>query len=176
MFGHNASRFGIPQMNLRPKAYTGMAMRQLWHLFILPILSCLIMVMLPGCKNTPQISDASITSLLREQLIDLQATPHQKVLLVDVRSADAFSAGHLRGAIHMYLPQINSSDPRLLAATVIVVYGSGEGADPLVHAAVKKMLALGYQDVYDYPGGIKDWLDSGAELADVSHLLPAAQP
>ena len=83
--------------------------------------------------------------------------PARPVLLVDVRSPGEFREKHIPGAINSYLPDIRGGDSRFAVAGLIVVYGSGLEDDLLATAAVKKLLAFGYQNVAYFPDGLKGW-------------------
>ncbi|MHC4996238.1 MAG: rhodanese-like domain-containing protein, partial [Planctomycetota bacterium] len=61
------------------------------------------------------------------------------------------------------LPNIYGDDAQLQEAKKIVVYGS-DSIDPLPLAGAKKMLALGYVNIYQYRGGVVEWQEKGRQL------------
>ena len=88
----------------------------------------------------------------------------EKFKLVDVLSAQHFSEEHLPGAINIPLGEIESKAPDLLdkSEEIIVYCASFECmASP---TAAKKLEEMGYTNVSDYEGGIKDWKEVGHKL------------
>jgi rhodanese-related sulfurtransferase len=84
-------------------------------------------------------------------------------VLVDVRNAEAFAAGHVPGAIN--LPHRTLTQDRLAgfaASTLFVVYCAGPHCNA-VHRAAVRLAALGYA-VKEMLGGITGWLDEGFAL------------
>ncbi len=116
---------------------------------------------LSGCQmfGEEKTSDKDIAVITLEELV-AQREKSDKVLVVDVRPAARFAEGHLPGAVSVPLPEIREGDARFREARTLVVY-SGSAMDYLSAAAAKRMLALGYQHVYDYRGGLKEWEQRG---------------
>jgi rhodanese-related sulfurtransferase len=124
-------------------------------------LACLTIAALAGCDKA-KVSDESILTIREPQVIEAMSQP--QVVLVDVRKPEHFAKGHLPGAINIYLPQMREGDVRLASAKQIIVYASG-WTDPLSPAAAKKLMALGYQNVFEFKGGIEVWTAAGHTLA-----------
>lgn len=79
----------------------------------------------------------------------------QRVTIVDVRTPGEFSAGHIKDAINIANETIKGENPSALPdldATILVYCRSGARSAQ----ASKKLLALGYTEVYDF-GGIINW-------------------
>ena len=112
-----------------------------------------------GCGTTTRVSDESIERIEYERLQELLASPKERVVVVDVRTEDRFMKGHIPGAINIPLPSLRVDDPRLLDSTAIVVY-AGTWRDNLSAAAAKRLLTLGYDDVYDFRAGWEQWQDA----------------
>lgn len=113
-----------------------------------------------GCGKT-QITDQNIQRVTIEQMDEVLADP--EAVVVDVRNDEKFASGHIPGAIHIHLPKIRSRMNELANAKMIVVY-SGGWRDRLGAAAVKKMIKLGYKNVFELQGGTNIWVDTGREL------------
>lgn len=113
-----------------------------------------------GC-DAPKVSDEDLM-LIRETELAKEVGNAQTVI-VDVRKPADYAVGHLPGAINIYLPDIKAADARLGEAKKIVVYGAS-GDDPLSTAASKRLMSLGYQNVYDFKGGVSDWTTAGYRL------------
>lgn len=76
-------------------------------------------------------------------------------VIVDVRRADEFAAGHIPGAILVPNESIGTEKPAELPDLdqIILVYcRSGNRSAQ----AAKKLVDLGYKNVYDF-GGIMNW-------------------
>ncbi|MCC6581172.1 MAG: rhodanese-like domain-containing protein, partial [Phycisphaeraceae bacterium] len=86
-----------------------------------------------------------------------------KVGVVDVRSPQRYEAGHIPGAINIPLATIKPDDDRLKDADAIVVYAAG-WAEYLSPAGAKKLLAIGYENVFDFRGGLELWQAYGGRV------------
>ena len=76
----------------------------------------------------------------------------QEVVVVDVRTREEYDSGHIENAV---LVSIGSEMPETLPdkeATLLIYCRSGRRSKD----AAQKLLALGYQSVYDF-GGVIDW-------------------
>lgn len=78
-----------------------------------------------------------------------------EVLIVDVRTQEEYSEGHIPGAILIPLDTIDFEPPELLPdldAEILVYCRSGRRS----RQAADQLIELGYTNVYDF-GGIIDW-------------------
>lgn len=76
-------------------------------------------------------------------------------LIVDVRTREEFDAGHIEGAILLPNETIGDAMPEELPdldAEILIYCRSGNRSAQ----AARKLIALGYTNVYDF-GGIIDW-------------------
>ncbi|WP_418317981.1 MBL fold metallo-hydrolase [Piscinibacter sakaiensis] len=87
----------------------------------------------------------------------------QPPLLLDVRSIDEYEQGHIAGAEHHYVGQIEQKAPDLPRDRPIVTYCKS-GKRALVAAAALRR--LGHQEVSVCWGSIKAWQAAGFELTD----------
>ena len=81
----------------------------------------------------------------------------EKYLLVDVRTAEEFSEGHIKGAINIdYLAENFSIEIQELEleSPVLLYCRSGNRSSK----AMKIMKGLGFKEVYNLEGGIKGWI------------------
>ena len=84
------------------------------------------------------------------------------ILLVDVREPHEFAMGHMKGAVNLPLSAFDPSgipDPDGRA----VVFSCAAGVRSL--RAIEAALDAGFPYAAHYPGGFKDWLMSGEEIA-----------
>lgn len=94
-----------------------------------------------------------------EVLID--KVSNREVFLLDVREDSEWIVGHIDGASHLPLGEINKESVRDLPKDkpIYIYCRSGRRAGE----AVIKLKALGFVDVYNI-GGINHWLERGGEL------------
>ncbi len=85
--------------------------------------------------------------------------------LVDVLAPEVYREGHLPGAINLPLADLEKLLPeqRFSQDRTIVVYCASYQCSASTMAA-KKLLELGYAEVFDYKGGKKDWSMRGLPL------------
>ncbi len=87
-------------------------------------------------------------------------------LLIDVREADEFAAGHIPGAVHMSRGMLEfklSSNPNLAARDLnVVVYCKTSGRAALSCVALQEM---GYLNVQSIAGGYDAWVAAGKPVA-----------
>ena len=79
----------------------------------------------------------------------------QEVVVVDVRTREEYESGHIENAVLVPNESIGGEMPEALPdkeATLLVYCRSGRRSKD----AAQKLLALGYQSVYDF-GGVIDW-------------------
>ncbi len=128
---------------------------------------CLLAGVLAGCLGRgPRTSDDDVATMRYESLRELLSDEDEDVLLVDPRTAAAFATGHIPDAVNIPLPTMVKKDPRLADAEHIVVYAAG-WTDPLAIAAAKRLLALEYENISHFPGGLELWAESGGRVATI---------
>jgi rhodanese-related sulfurtransferase len=132
----------------------------------------LVLVGLGGCGAPAKTSDKDLQTLDYTQVRDMLAGTKSRTVLVDVRSPAKYRQGHIPGSMNVPVQEIVEQDPRFAEVDNIIVYASG-WTDYLSSAAAKKMVALGYQNVHDFRGGLEMWQSYGGrvegEAADVQH-------
>lgn len=101
-----------------------------------------------------RLAPAALTALVNRE----------DALVVDVRAAADFEKGHIPGAKHLPLAQVEP-DQKLLASAqarpVVLVCKSGQGAE----GAAGKLRKAGFARVYVLEGGIDGWQQAGLPLA-----------
>ncbi len=100
------------------------------------------------------------------------------VTLLDVRAADEFVAGHIKGAINIHYDQVASMAKQLPHDEPIVLY--------CIHSAhrapeaAKTLRQLGFQNAYVMEGGVVAWQAAGFpiqanNLAKTPKILPKTE-
>ncbi|MES2639616.1 MAG: rhodanese-like domain-containing protein [Myxococcota bacterium] len=85
----------------------------------------------------------------------------EPVVVVDVRGAEDFAAGHVEGAIHLPLAEIEADPRRLpLGRPIVTVCGKGGGRSTEAAAA---LAAAGATDVGWLEGGTLGWSAEGTD-------------
>ena len=118
------------------------------------------LALLAGCtlsktkKDAEDMSDkVAYHKISAEEAYEMMAS--QKVMVVDVRTREEYDGGHIENAVLVPNESIGSEIPEALPdkeATLLVYCRSGRRSKD----AAQKLLALGYQSVYDF-GGVIDW-------------------
>jgi protein-disulfide isomerase/rhodanese-related sulfurtransferase len=98
---------------------------------------------------------------------DAQTRREQGAVFVDVRSAEEFAKGHIKGAVNLPLLEVERRAGELAKDKAIVVYEGGTAAAGDVCAASKSaarvLISRGYKAVV-YRDGLKDWEKAGGAV------------
>ena len=119
---------------------------------LLPIL--LSALMLTGCTGAGNSSNNTYRQIAMDEAVDMMAQETGYIIL-DVRRADEFAAGHIPGAINVANESIGTDEiPELPdKKQLIMVYcRSGRRSKE----AAEKLVKLGYTNIVEF-GGILDW-------------------
>jgi len=86
-------------------------------------------------------------------------------VLIDVREADEYAAGHLPGAVHMSRGMLEfkmAGNPKMQARDLnIVLYCKTSGRAAL---SAKSLADMGYTHVRSIAGGVDAWVSAGHEV------------
>ena len=108
----------------------------------------------PVATQEAQATPAQYQKITAEQA-KARMDSGDEIVILDVRTQDEFNAGHIAGAILIPNETILDEQPALLPdldAEILVYCRSGNRSAQ----AAKKLIAMGYTNVYDF-GGIIDW-------------------
>ena len=122
----------------------------------------LLGLLLTGCGNagndsadvTSENSSATYTQISQEEAKEMMGKDDDHIV-VDVRRADEYAAGHIPGAILIPNEEIGTEQPAELPNLdqIILIYcRSGNRSKQ----ASQKLADMGYTNVYEF-GGIIDW-------------------
>ncbi len=116
-------------------------------LFLLAV----ILLLFAGCSTKTEPSFQTITAKEAAQMMEKE----EGYIIVDVRTYEEFSEGHIPGAICIPNDTIGQKMPEELPdkeQTILIYCRSGRRSQQ----AAGKLAALGYTHIYDF-GGIQNW-------------------
>lgn len=137
----------------------------------MPMVSCVAGAQ--GINTMPQATgftaqgNAAGTQQIRMMSIDdLNALRNGNTdfLLVDARPRDQYAMAHIPGAVSMPLNEIPMYAGSLDKGRMIVTY-CGNYHCPISTKAAQALTGLGFTNVYDYKGGLKEWQEMGYATA-----------
>ena len=105
----------------------------------------------------------TLTKEKLKQMID----DHEDFVLINVLAEEYFDQEHIPGSVNIPVKQedfVDKVKARLPDKSKKVVVYCASFECQASTAAAKKLADDGYQDVYDYEGGIKEWKEAGYEL------------
>ncbi len=87
------------------------------------------------------------------------------VTVVEALGPPYFASGHIPGAVNLPPHRVAELAPATLPDTSapIVVYGGHDGA-PEADVVIRRLRALGYEQVHRYPAGKEGWACAGLPL------------
>jgi len=113
-------------------------------------------------KSAMDLVAAAKSRITETPVAEAEAAIQAADVLLDVREADEFAAGHLPGAIHISRGLLEfklSGTPALAARDLkVVLYCKTSGRAALAAAAMKEM---GYLNVQSIAGGYDAWVAAG---------------
>jgi rhodanese-related sulfurtransferase len=117
-------------------------------------------------KTAHDLVAAAKTRVQEIAVPDAPAAIREADVLVDVREADEYAAGHLPGAVHISRGMLEfkfSANPALQPRDLkIVLYCKTSGRAALSAAALHEM---GYLNVLSIAGGFDAWVAAGQPVA-----------
>lgn len=109
-----------------------------------------------------------VKQITRGELME-KVSSGRKFKLVDVLDREHFAKEHIKGAISMPVSEIEKKAAKLLKKDeTIVVYCASFTCEASTFAA-EKLISMGYKDVLDYKGGLKDYKEAGLPLEGSLH-------
>lgn len=125
------------------------------RLAILAVITLFGALLMSGC------SSSSVQTVSPQDFLTKAAEPG--VVVVDVRTAGEYAAGHVDGAINVDVeaPTFDSEIAKLDKATTYAVYCHSGRRSGLATDAMSK---AGFTSVYNLQGGIGDLQAAGAQL------------
>lgn len=124
------------------------------------LLVALATLALAACEKDTRDTDIVNVKLaeVSEVWQDAKGNP-LAVLFIDPRPQPQFEDEHIPGARNLLLTRFDGDkgrDPRITQFRQIIVYGD-DPSSPIARAVVKRMLAMDYDEVRLFSGGLKEW-------------------
>jgi rhodanese-related sulfurtransferase len=117
-------------------------------------------------KTAHDLVAAAKTRVQEVSLDNAEQAIREADVLVDVREADEYAAGHLAGAVHISRGMLEfkfSANPALQSRDLkVVLYCKTSGRAALAGAALQDM---GYLNVQSIAGGFDAWAAAGKPVA-----------
>lgn len=117
-------------------------------------------------KTAHDLVAAAKTRIQEVSLDNAEQAIREADVLVDVREADEYAAGHLAGAVHISRGMLEfkfSANPALQSRDLkVVLYCKTSGRAALAGAALQDM---GYLNVQSIAGGVDAWAAAGKPVA-----------
>jgi rhodanese-related sulfurtransferase len=104
----------------------------------------------------------------RDKLMDMIKSG-QKFKLVDVLEKEHFQDEHIKGAISLPLEEMGKKAAKMLKKDETIVVYCASFTCAASTTAAEKLLSLGYKDVLDYKGGLKDYKEANLPLEGNLH-------
>ncbi|MEC7353103.1 MAG: rhodanese-like domain-containing protein [Planctomycetota bacterium] len=137
--------------------------------WLLPLL--LVGSALTGCKNSTSDKDLKFVNSTRAiELLEVRTGAFgsrgtRVNVWLDPRTLAEYEKAHIPGAISMPFPRIEQdAKSRLINAATIIVYDT-DWDDVIGVSASKRLMELGYSEVYTLRGGIEAWVADGHGVA-----------
>lgn len=129
-----------------------------------PALLLLTLILASGCSN--KTSDRNLLLLDVPDAIEL--SNKGSTLFIDPRSPEEFAIAHLPNAINMPFASgfERAAAENIHPSNVVIVYATSV-QDVLGVAASKRLMKLGYADIYTLRGGLRQWIRAGKPVEGV---------
>jgi rhodanese-related sulfurtransferase len=145
---------------------------------VLYILCALLLVLgLSACDDGIRVSDDDAVPIktYRQLRSTLEDKDHSPTVLIDPRPSKRYDKAHVDGAINIPINEMLAADARMANAKTIVVIAGGWN-DLLGIASCKRLMALGYNNVQYFPGGMEQWKAEGGPVIETAATQPDTQP
>lgn len=110
----------------------------------------------------------NVTNITLDDLLKL-INSGKKYKLVDVLDADHYAKTHIKGAISIPITELRQkADAQLPKDETIITYCASFSC-PASTTAAKILMSLGYKNVFDYKGGLKEYADAKLPLEGSDH-------
>ncbi len=123
------------------------------------------LALLGGCDVTTD--DRSVIWLTPPEAVTKLNTPsglftkETRGVWIDPRSPKAYEEGHIAGAISLPLPDMRDAAASELNGYNLFLVYDADFSDVMAKAGAKRLLELGFTEVYALKGGLRAWKNDG---------------
>jgi len=121
---------------------------------------------MPEVKTTEEEIPAeeipSVENISVEEVYEIM-TGGEDYIILDVRTLEEFGQGHMEGAVHIPVNELEGRLGELSKDKPIIVYCKSGGRSS---TAANLLAENGFTQVYDMGGGILEWVDKGYPIED----------
>ena len=125
----------------------------------------------PSPAAAGQSAESQVPRITVEELKKLMA--EQSVVVVDVRSVDAYNIGHIKGSINAPLDKIQAGDYSGLPRDKRIITYCSCGAEHSSAIATSLLDKAGFKNGATLLGGTSAWQQSGGEMAQATQKAGA---
>ena len=117
--------------------------------------------------------ETHIKSISVDDLKKRMKQKDQPLLILDAREIEAYDKGHIPGACDIYDPELTALAKNFDENMGICIYGPGKVKespsmiDRMAGDAAKRLMNMGYKNVWVLDGGFEAWAEAGNRV-DVS--------
>jgi len=104
-----------------------------------------------------------IKKITRDELIKM-ASSGQRMKIIDVLSKESYAKEHIKGAISLPLETIDKDTTKQWDKKETIVVYCASFDCPASTKAAEKLQLLGFKNVLDYKGGLKDYKEGSLPL------------
>ncbi|MFT6866269.1 MAG: rhodanese-related sulfurtransferase [Cyclobacteriaceae bacterium] len=124
---------------------------------IIQLSGLMLLILSLSCQSQTTNSNSLILNNAQDVMKTLEA---ENIQIVDVRSEDEYKAGHLPNAslISIHDPNFMVKMEALDKNIPVVVYCAVGGRST---TAAQSIVDIGFSKIYNYKGGMRDWMASG---------------
>lgn len=109
-----------------------------------------------------------IKMITRDELVDMVCSG-RNMRIIDVLERAHFEQEHIKGAVSIPLAELERRAKAFHRDDRIVVYCASFECQASTKAA-EKLVSMGFTDVRDYKGGIKDYKEAGLPMEGSLHV------
>jgi len=121
------------------------------------LLVSLSLLSMTACKQAP----AGVTTLQPADVAAQQSAASAGPVLIDVRSAEEFAAGHIPGALNIPYQEIAERISEVEAPNGVALYCM---KGPRAKRGEAALLEAGYGPIYHVEGGLSAWQAAGYDV------------
>jgi thiol peroxidase len=109
-----------------------------------------------------------VKTISRDELIKLQKSD-KPYKLIDVLDTSSYEKGHIPKSISIPLEELREKASVLLNKDELIIVYCANFDCPASTTAAKILMGMGYKNVLDYKGGLKDYLEGNLPLEKQTH-------